>query len=62
MQKYHFSIIIEQDADGFFVFCPELQGCFSQGESYEKALVNINDAIKLYLEDRLASKEDVLMA
>ena len=62
MHKYHFSIIIEQDSDGFFVSCPELQGCFSQGETYEEALLNIKNAIKLHLEDRLASKEDVPMA
>jgi len=59
MSKYHFSIIIEQDSDGFFVSCPELQGCYSQGESYEEALLNIKDAIKLHLEDRLANKEDI---
>ncbi len=62
MSKYHFSIIIEQDSDGFFVSCPELQGCYSQGESYEEALLNIKDAIKLHLQDRLENKEGVSMA
>lgn len=57
MKHYNFSIIFEQDKDGYFVFCPELQGCYSQGETYEEALENIKDAIKLNLEDRLAEKE-----
>ncbi len=59
MKKYHFSIVIEQDKDGYFVLCPELQGCYSQGETYEEALENIRDAIKLHLEDRISAKEDL---
>ena len=57
MKQYHFSIIIEQDKDGYFIFCPELQGCYSQGDTYEEAMNNIKDAIKLHLEDRIESKE-----
>jgi len=44
-------ILIEQDEDGVFVAeCPTLPGCISQGNSREEALVNIQDAIKGYLE------------
>ncbi len=57
MKHYHFSIIIERDKDGYFVSCPQLQGCYSQGETYEEALENIKDAINLHLKDRIASKE-----
>jgi len=49
MRNYHFSIIIEHDQNGYFVFCPELQGCYSQGKTYEEALENIQDAILTYL-------------
>lgn len=59
MKRYNFSIVIERDKDGFFVFCPELQGCYSQGETYEEAVENIKDAIKLHLEDRAAVKEKI---
>ena len=59
MKRYHFSIIIERDKNGYFVFCLELQGCYSQGETYEEALENIKDAIKLHLKDRIADKETV---
>jgi len=44
-------IIVEADSDGYFVFCPSLQGCYSQGETYEEALENIKDAIRLHVED-----------
>ncbi len=59
MKRYHFSILIEHDKDGFFVTCPELQGCYTQGETYEEALENIKDAIKLHLEDRILDKEEI---
>lgn len=57
MKQYYFSIIVEQDKNGYFVSCPELQGCYSQGNTYEEALENIKDAIKLNLMDRIADKE-----
>jgi predicted RNase H-like HicB family nuclease len=47
-------IIVEADSDGYFVSCPALQGCYSQGDTYEEAVENIKDAIRLHIEDRLA--------
>jgi len=59
MQSITLPIVIEADADGFFVSCPPLQGCYSQGETYEEAVGNIKDAIKLHIEDRLAGGEEI---
>lgn len=59
MKTYRFSIIVEKDADGYFALCPELQGCYSQGVTYEEVIENIKDAIKLHLEDRVAGHEDL---
>lgn len=50
---------MERDQDGYFVTCPALQGCYSQGDTYEEAIENIKDAIRLHLEDRLAAGEEV---
>ncbi len=36
--------------EGYAVGCPELPGCWSQGQTEEEALANIKDAIKDYLE------------
>jgi len=47
---YKISAIIEKDEDGFYAFCPELEGCQSQGDTMEEALTNIKEAIELYLE------------
>jgi len=62
MKVYRLSTVIEKDAEGYFAFCPELQGCYSQGDSYEDVLGNIRDAIRLHIEDRLDSGEDVPVA
>ncbi len=52
-------MVIEKDANGYFAFCPELQGCYTQGDSYEEALKNIEDVIRLHVEDRLKNKEEI---
>ena len=47
-----FKVIIQQDEDGRFnVSCPELEGCFSYGNTIEEAKKNIAEAIALYLKD-----------
>jgi len=56
---YRFSVVIEKDKDGYIAFTPELQGCYSQGDTYEEAIENIRDAILLHVEDRLDSGEEV---
>ncbi|MBU4313269.1 MAG: type II toxin-antitoxin system HicB family antitoxin [Actinobacteria bacterium] len=47
---YKVNIIIEKDEYGFYAFCPELEGCQSQGDSLEEVMHNIKEAIELYLE------------
>lgn len=59
MQRYQFSIVIEGDADGYYAYCPSLQGCYTQGETYEEAFANIKDAIQLHITDRRAANEDI---
>ena len=59
MRHYDLPIIIEQDEDVYFVTCPELQGCYSQGDTYEQALDAIKDVITLHLQDRLNEKDEL---
>jgi predicted RNase H-like HicB family nuclease len=59
MKHFTFPIILEADADGYYVSCPALQGCYSQGDTYEEAVTNIKDAIRLHVEDRLAGGEEL---
>ena len=62
MSAYRFSVVIERDMDGYFALCPELQGCYAQGDTYEEVLENIKDAIRLHIEDRIESGEEVPQA
>lgn len=57
--RYRFSVVVERDKDGFFAFCSELQGCYSQGATYEEALRNIREAIRLHVDDRIAARESI---
>jgi len=44
-----YKIALRESEEGFSVSVPGLPGCWSQGESEEEALRNIQDAIKEYL-------------
>lgn len=59
MKSYRFSVIVEKDNDGYFASCNELQGCYTQGETYEEVINNIKDAISLHVEDRVESGEEI---
>lgn len=45
-------VVVEYDREtrSYAVYCPELPGCASAGDSEEEALENIKEAIALYLE------------
>jgi predicted RNase H-like HicB family nuclease len=44
-------VILEpSDEGGFTVFVPALPGCISEGDTEQEAIVNIQEAIALYLE------------
>ncbi len=44
------SVVIEKDEYGYYAYCPELEGCQSQGDSLEEVISNIREAVELYLE------------
>ena len=45
-------VLLEQDHEtgDWAVWCPELPGCASAGETEDEALQNIREAIELYLQ------------
>ncbi len=47
---YKISVIIEKDEHGYYAYCPELEGCQTQGDSLDEVLNNIKEAAELYLE------------
>ncbi len=46
-------VVLEQDPEtgDFAIWCPELPGCVSAGDTEEEAKRNIIEAIGLYLEE-----------
>jgi predicted RNase H-like HicB family nuclease len=48
--SYKVNVVIEKDEHGYYAYCPELEGCQSQGETFEETLKNIREAVELYLE------------
>jgi len=48
--SYKVSVIIEKDENGYYAYCPELEGCQTQGDTLEEVLGNIKEAAELYLE------------
>jgi len=48
--SYKVSIVIEKDESGYYAYSPELEGCQSQGDSFEEVIANIKEAVELYLE------------
>lgn len=61
VSKRKFKVILHPDLEegGFWVECPELPGCSSQGDSAEEALDMIKDAIKGHLEVEEEMKKEV---
>jgi predicted RNase H-like HicB family nuclease len=56
-----YKIRLEKTEEGYSVSCPGLPGCWSQGDTEEEAIENIQDAIKEYLGaiDDLVKNADV---
>jgi predicted RNase H-like HicB family nuclease len=61
-QRLQLTAVVERDRAGYVATCPQLQGCYTQGRTYEEVMRNIRDAIRLHLEDRLAVGEPLPVA
>ncbi len=60
MKTYRFQVIIEQDEDGLYVAdVPSLQGCHTQGETFEEALENIREVIEMCIQEMREDGETI---
>lgn len=60
--SYKVNIVIEKDGSGYYAYCPELEGCQTQGDSFEEILVNIKEAVALYLETLSGEEKKLLLS
>jgi predicted RNase H-like HicB family nuclease len=44
-----YKVVLYRQPEGISVSCPELPGCWSEGDTEEEALANIKSAIEEYL-------------
>ena len=57
--KQEFYVIIEQDEDGYYVGeVPQLNACYSQGETIDELMNNIKEVIELCLEEDEQSRSE----
>ncbi len=55
-----YTVVLEREPDGGYVASvPALPGCVSQGDDRSEALVNIRQAIELYVEDCRAAGDPI---
>lgn len=58
LSSLRFTAVIKKGDVGYYAFCPEIQGCYTSGETLQEARINIADAIRLHVDDRLATGEE----
>ncbi len=59
MSGYRFSAYVIRDIEGWMAVCPEFPDCRALGATYEQALDNLRDVIRIYVEDGLGDDEPV---
>jgi predicted RNase H-like HicB family nuclease len=53
-----FTAILEPQAEGgYHAMCPTLPGCHSEGDTLDEAVINIREAISVYVESMIAHGE-----
>lgn len=58
---YQISAVIEKDEYGYYAYCPQLEGCQSQGDSLAEIKTNIQEAIELYLSTLTQEEKQALL-
>ena len=64
MKSYIFTVVVEADKfeDGrnaYHAYCPALKGCHTWGTTYKEALVKLQEAVELYVEDLLEAANSI---
>jgi len=57
MSGYRFSAYVVRDREGWAALCPEFPDCRARGATYEDALDNLRDVIRIFVEDGLGDDE-----
>ena len=53
------SMICSKQSNGaYFAICPEIKGCFTQGDTYEEAYANLKELVEITMKEEL-TEEDI---
>lgn len=55
----NYKVVLQKSEEGYSISCPGLPGCWSQGETEQEALANIQAAISEYFAVVNESVEDL---
>jgi predicted RNase H-like HicB family nuclease len=50
-------ICSRQSNDTYFAVCPEIKGCFTQGDTYEEAFANLKELVEITIKEDLTEEE-----
>ena len=59
------SMLCSMQSNGsYFAMCPEIKGCFTQGDTYEQAYNNLMELVDVTIKEELEKEEiqEILMA
>ena len=57
--KYKIILFWSEEDQAFLAEVPELPGCMAHGDSYESALINVKEAMELWLEVACEFKREI---
>ncbi|MDR0447701.1 MAG: type II toxin-antitoxin system HicB family antitoxin [Treponema sp.] len=59
------SMLCSEQSNGAYVaICPEIKGCFTQGDTYEEASANLKELVEITIREELkkADIEEILLS
>ncbi|MCL2096001.1 MAG: type II toxin-antitoxin system HicB family antitoxin [Oscillospiraceae bacterium] len=52
--KARLAVMLKKQSNGsYYAVCPELHGCYTQGDTYEKALENLRELAEISIKEEL---------
>ena len=52
------SMICTMQSNGsYFALCPEIKGCFTQGDTYEEAVSNLKELVEITVKEEMGQEE-----
>ena len=49
--NYHFKIHVDKESGLLWAQCIELEGCFTQAKTLDELIVNMQEAVDLYIQE-----------